>query len=238
MFLLCFVLLCHLENTPLSTLHRKNKKQKPTKKLKIAKLRAARRLWARLLRERFAPKKEASLLLRTHCQTSGYSLTAQEPYNNVVRTTIEALAAALGGTQSLHTNSIDEALALPTDASARLARNTQLILQEEAGVTRVADPFGGSYLMEALTAELEKGAEVLIREVEAMGGMTEAIVSGEFSLEVVVCLFVRCLVVWGERCAFQLMQPITTRSKASSNNNRQTQTNNKPTTQPTIKTKQ
>eukprot|EP00197_Chlamydomonas_leiostraca_P007123 CAMPEP_0202862898 /NCGR_PEP_ID=MMETSP1391-20130828/3763_1 /ASSEMBLY_ACC=CAM_ASM_000867 /TAXON_ID=1034604 /ORGANISM="Chlamydomonas leiostraca, Strain SAG 11-49" /LENGTH=664 /DNA_ID=CAMNT_0049542493 /DNA_START=222 /DNA_END=2216 /DNA_ORIENTATION=+ len=144
----------------------------------IAKLRAARRLWARLVKEIYSPKKEESLVLKTHCQTSGYSLTAQDPYNNIIRTTLEAMAASLGGTQSLHTNSFDEALALPTDTSARLARNTQLILQEEAGITHVADPLGGSYYVEALTSHLEQGAEKIIREIEAMGGMTDAVVSG------------------------------------------------------------
>ncbi|WIA16317.1 hypothetical protein OEZ85_013016 [Tetradesmus obliquus] len=144
----------------------------------VAKLRAARRLWARMVKEKFNPKKESSLVLRTHCQTSGYSLTAQEPHNNIIRTTIEALAAALGGTQSLHTNSFDEALALPTDFSARLARNTQLILQEETGITRVADPWGGSFFMESLTASLEAAAESLLNEVEGLGGMTEALLAG------------------------------------------------------------
>jgi len=144
----------------------------------IAKLRAARRLWARLVRERFDPQNEKSLMLRTHCQTSGYSLTAQEPYNNIMRTTVEAMAAVLGGTQSLHTNSFDEAIALPTDFSARLARNTQLILQEETGITEVADPWAGSYFMESLTLQLEAAAEKVVREVEAAGGMTEAIATG------------------------------------------------------------
>lgn len=144
----------------------------------IAKLRAARRLWARMVKAKFAPQKESSLILRTHCQTSGYSLTAQEPHNNIIRTTIEAMAAALGGTQSLHTNSFDEALALPTDFSARLARNTQIILQAETGITRVADPWGGSYFMEALTAQLEAAAEQLLQEVEGLGGMTEALMAG------------------------------------------------------------
>ncbi|CAM9943624.1 unnamed protein product, partial [Phaeothamnion confervicola] len=119
--------------------------------MEVAKLRAARRMWATLVKERFTPKSEKSLLLRTHCQTSGYSLTEQasfDPHNNVVRTTVEAMAAVMGGTQSLHTNSFDEALGLPTDFSARIARNTQLILQEETAVTAVADPWGGSYLME------------------------------------------------------------------------------------------
>lgn len=145
----------------------------------VAKLRAARRLWARLLKERVGAKDEKSLVLRTHCQTSGYSLTAQEPYNNIIRTTIEAMAAVLGGTQSLHTNSFDEAIALPTDFSAKLARNTQLILAEETGITAVADPLGGSYYVEALTAKMEEEAEKVINEVESLGGMTEAIMAGE-----------------------------------------------------------
>jgi methylmalonyl-CoA mutase len=145
----------------------------------IAKLRAARRLWARLVKE-FHPnvKNPKSLVLRTHSQTSGYSLTAQDPYNNIVRTTIEAIAAVLGGTQSLHTNSFDEAIALPTDFSAKLARSTQLILAEETGMTAVADPLGGSYYIEALTDAMEKEAERVIREVEELGGMTEAILEG------------------------------------------------------------
>ena len=121
---------------------------------------------------------EKSKLLRTHCQTSGVSLTEQDPYNNIVRTTIEALAAVLGGTQSLHTNSFDEAIALPTDFSARIARNTQLILAEESGVTAVADPLGGSWYVEALTRELEEKAWALIQEVEALGGMTKAVTEG------------------------------------------------------------
>jgi len=153
----------------------------------IAKLRAARRLWARMVKEKFNPKKESSLVLRTHCQTSGYSLTAQEPYNNIMRTTVEALAAALGGTQSLHTNSFDEALALPTDFSARLARNTQIILQEETGITKVADPWGGSYFMESLTSAMETAAEKLLREVEELGGMTEAIVTGLPKMKIEEC---------------------------------------------------
>src|SRR5437764_8170287 len=119
--------------------------------MEIAKLRAARLLWATLMKKHFAPKKPASLMLRTHCQTSGASLTAQDPYNNVIRTTVEAMAAVFGGTQSLHTNSFDEALALPTDTSARVARNTQLILQLETGIPQVIDPWGGSYFMESLT---------------------------------------------------------------------------------------
>jgi methylmalonyl-CoA mutase len=146
--------------------------------MEIAKLRAARLLWAELMQEHFQPTKPESLMLRTHCQTSGVSLTSQDPYNNIVRTTIEALAAALGGTQSLHTNSFDEALALPTDSSARIARNTQLILQEETGITRVVDPLGGSYYIEALTHTLAKEARVLIDEVEQLGGMTKAVASG------------------------------------------------------------
>ena len=125
--------------------------------MEVAKLRAARTLWARIMSE-LGAKSEKSKLLRTHCQTSGVSLTEQDPYNNVVRTTVEALAAVLGGTQSLHTNSFDEAIALPTDFSARIARNTQLILAEESGVTAVADPLGGSYYVEALTRELEEQA--------------------------------------------------------------------------------
>jgi methylmalonyl-CoA mutase len=145
--------------------------------MEIAKLRAARLLWAHLMKQ-FDPKKSESLALRTHCQTSGVSLTEQDPYNNVVRTTIEALAAVLGGTQSLHTNALDEALALPTPFSARIARNTQLILQEETGVTRVVDPLGGSYFVEALTASLAAAAQQLIDEVEAIGGMTKAVESG------------------------------------------------------------
>jgi methylmalonyl-CoA mutase len=122
--------------------------------LEIAKFRAARRLWAHLIEEKFAPKDPKSFLLRTHSQTSGVSLTEQDPYNNVIRTTIEAMAAVFGGTQSLHTNAFDEALGLPTVTSARIARNTQLILQEETGITKVADPWGGSYMMESLTDEM------------------------------------------------------------------------------------
>jgi methylmalonyl-CoA mutase len=145
--------------------------------MEVAKLRAARTLWARIMTD-LGAKTEKSKLLRTHCQTSGVSLTEQDPYNNVVRTTIEALAAVLGGTQSLHTNSFDEAIALPTDFSARIARNTQLILAEESGVTAVADPLGGSYYVEALTRELEERAWALIEEVEAHGGMTKAVAEG------------------------------------------------------------
>ncbi len=145
--------------------------------MEIAKLRAARILWSRLMSD-FQPAKAGSLMLRTHCQTSGVSLTEQDPYNNVVRTAFEALAAVLGGTQSLHTNGFDEAIALPTEASARIARNTQLILAEETGVTRVVDPLGGSYYVEALTDALTTHAWELIQEVEALGGMTAAVESG------------------------------------------------------------
>ena len=145
--------------------------------MEVAKLRAARTLWARIMTD-LGAKSEKSKLLRTHCQTSGVSLTEQDPYNNVVRTTIEAMAAVLGGTQSLHTNSLDEAVALPTEFSARIARNTQLILAEESGVTAVADPLGGSYYVEALTRELEEKAQALIDEVEAHGGMTKAVAEG------------------------------------------------------------
>jgi len=146
--------------------------------VEIAKLRAARFLWATLLRERFAPKDPRSLVLRTHCQTSGVSLAAQEPLNNVVRTTIEALSAVLGGTQSLHTNAYDEALALPSDAAARVARATQLILAHETGITDVVDPLGGSYFVESLTRELAARARAVLEEVEAQGGMARAIESG------------------------------------------------------------
>ncbi len=145
--------------------------------MEAAKLRAARLLWHRIM-EGFGAKKPASLMLRTHCQTSGVSLQEQDPYNNVVRTAYEALAAVLGGTQSLHTNSFDEAMALPTEFSARIARNTQLILQHETGVTRVVDPLAGSYYVESLTAELAQKAWALIEEVDAMGGMTKAVASG------------------------------------------------------------
>uniref|UniRef100_A0A7S3YXM7 methylmalonyl-CoA mutase n=1 Tax=Lotharella globosa TaxID=91324 RepID=A0A7S3YXM7_9EUKA len=146
--------------------------------MEIAKLRAARVLWAELMKENFNPKKEKSMLLRTHCQTSGWSLTEQDPHNNVVRTTVEALAATLGGTQSLHTNSFDEAIGLPTEFSSRIARNTQLILQEEAFIPKVVDPFGGSYMMEALTDDLVAKAKEIIAEVEELGGMAKAVDSG------------------------------------------------------------
>jgi methylmalonyl-CoA mutase len=145
--------------------------------MEIAKMRAARMLWAKLVKT-FNPKNPKSLVLRTHCQTSGWSLTAQDPYNNVVRTCIEALAAAFGHTQSLHTNALDEALALPTDFSARIARNTQIYLQEEPNITRIVDPWGGSYYVERLTHELMHGAWALIEEVESLGGMAKAIETG------------------------------------------------------------
>jgi methylmalonyl-CoA mutase len=146
--------------------------------MEIAKLRAARQLWSGLMERHFAPKDPKSLMLRTHCQTSGWSLTLQDPLNNIVRTTIEAMAAVLGGTQSLHTNSYDEAISLPTDTAARIARNTQLILQEETDITHTVDPFGGSYAMEALTRDLAAKAMELIDEVEALGGMSKAIEAG------------------------------------------------------------
>ncbi|QAY76109.1 methylmalonyl-CoA mutase [Sphingosinicella sp. BN140058] len=145
--------------------------------MEIAKLRAARTLWHRIMDD-FGARSAKSKMLRTHCQTSGVSLTEQDPYNNVVRTTIEAMAAVLGGTQSLHTNSFDEAIALPTDTSARIARNTQLILAEESGITNVADPLGGSYFVESLTKDLADRAWALIQEVEALGGMTAAVAEG------------------------------------------------------------
>lgn len=152
--------------------------------MEVAKLRAARRLWATLIKERFDAKNPKSLLLRTHCQTSGYSLTEQDPYNNVVRTAVEAMAAVMGGTQSLHTNAFDEALALPTEFSARIARNTQLIVQEETGITNVADPWGGSYLMEALTDDLCREAMAVIDEVTEAGGMAAFIESGAAKLRI------------------------------------------------------
>jgi methylmalonyl-CoA mutase len=145
--------------------------------MEIAKLRAARLLWARTMRQ-FKPRNPMSLALRTHCQTSGVSLTAQDPYNNVIRTTIEAMAAVLGGTQSLHTNALDEAVGLPTPFSARIARNTQLILAEETGIPQVIDPLGGSYFIEALTHSLAQHAAALMDEVESLGGMTKAVESG------------------------------------------------------------
>ncbi|MEO9532128.1 MAG: methylmalonyl-CoA mutase [Crocinitomicaceae bacterium] len=145
--------------------------------MEIAKMRAARMIWAKMVKE-FNPTNPKSLALRTHCQTSGWSLTEQDPYNNVARTCIEALAAALGGTQSLHTNALDEAIALPTDFSARIARNTQIYLQEETGITKVIDPWAGSYYVEKLTEELTQKAWEHIKEIESLGGMAEAIESG------------------------------------------------------------
>ncbi|MGZ5713143.1 MAG: methylmalonyl-CoA mutase [Caldimonas sp.] len=151
--------------------------------LEIAKMRAARGLWHRIMAE-FKPKQAKSSILRTHCQTSGWSLTAQDPYNNVVRTTIEAMAAVFGGTQSLHTNALDEAIALPTEFSARIARNTQLVIQEETHITSIVDPWAGSYAMEALTQEMADAAWKIIEEVEAMGGMTKAVQSGWAKLKI------------------------------------------------------
>lgn len=145
--------------------------------MEIAKMRAGRMLWAKIVKK-FNPKNDKSLMLRTHCQTSGWSLTEQDPFNNVARTTIEAMAAVLGHTQSLHTNSLDEAMALPTDFSARIARNTQLYLQNETQITKAIDPWGGSYYVEYLTMELAKKAWTLIEEVEALGGMAKAIETG------------------------------------------------------------
>src|SRR3982750_4002598 len=151
--------------------------------LEIAKMRAARLLWHRIM-SGFAPKNPKSLMLRTHCQTSGWSLTEQDPYNNVVRTTIEAMAAVFGGTQSLHTNSFDEAIALPTETSSRIARNTQLIIQEETHIPHVIDPWAGSYMMEKLTQDMADAAWTIIEEVEAMGGMTKAVDSGWAKLKI------------------------------------------------------
>jgi methylmalonyl-CoA mutase len=145
--------------------------------MEAAKLRAARLMWTKIMEE-FQPKKASSLMLRTHCQTSGVSLQEQDPYNNIIRTAFEAMSAVLGGTQSLHTNSFDEAIALPTEFSARIARNTQLILQHETGVTKVVDPLAGSYYVESLTKELADKAWALIEEVEALGGMTRAVNEG------------------------------------------------------------
>mgnify|MGYP003617425927 CR=1 FL=1 len=151
--------------------------------LEIAKMRAARLLWCRIMKA-FNSKNPKSLMLRTHCQTSGWSLTEQDPYNNVVRTTIEAMAAVFGGTQSLHTNSFDEAIALPTEFSARIARNTQLIIQEETHITNVVDPWAGSYMMESLTQQMADAAWAIIEEVDAMGGMTKAVDSGWAKLKI------------------------------------------------------
>ena len=151
--------------------------------LEVAKMRAARMLWHRIMSE-FKPKNPKSLMLRTHCQTSGWSLTEQDPYNNVVRTTIEAMAAVFGGTQSLHTNALDEAIALPTEFSARIARNTQLIIQEETHITNVVDPWAGSYMMEKLTQDMADAAWKIIEEVDAMGGMVKAVDSGWAKLKI------------------------------------------------------
>ncbi|MBC7548412.1 MAG: methylmalonyl-CoA mutase [Polaromonas sp.] len=151
--------------------------------LEIAKMRAARLLWCRIMKT-FHAKNPKSLMLRTHCQTSGWSLTEQDPYNNIVRTTIEGMAAVFGGTQSLHTNSFDEAIALPTEFSARIARNTQLILQEETHITSVVDPWAGSYMMEKLTQDMADAAWKIIEEVEAMGGMVKAVDSGWAKLKI------------------------------------------------------
>jgi len=151
--------------------------------MEVAKLRAARVLWHRII-SRFNPKDPRSSMLRTHCQTSGVSLTEQDPYNNVMRTTIEAMAAVLGGTQSLHTNALDEAIALPTDFSARIARNTQLVLQEETGIPKVVDPLGGSYYIESLTNSLVNDAWKIIEEIEELGGMTKAVESGMPKLQI------------------------------------------------------
>ncbi|MEO8506604.1 MAG: methylmalonyl-CoA mutase, partial [Betaproteobacteria bacterium] len=151
--------------------------------LEIAKLRAARLLWWKIMTT-FGPKKPKSLMLRTHCQTSGWSLTEQDPFNNIVRTTIEAMAAVFGGTQSLHTNSFDEAVALPSDFSARIARNTQVLLQEETHITSVIDPWAGSYMMERLTQDMADAAWAILEEVERMGGMTRAVESGWAKLRI------------------------------------------------------
>jgi methylmalonyl-CoA mutase len=151
--------------------------------LEIAKMRAARLLWHRIM-QGFDAKSPKSLMLRTHCQTSGWSLTEQDPYNNIVRTTVEAMAAVFGGTQSLHTNSFDEAIALPTEFSARVARNTQLILQEETHITHVVDPWAGSYMMESLTQQMADAAWTIIEEVDAIGGMTKAVDSGWAKLKI------------------------------------------------------
>ena len=154
--------------------------------LEIAKMRAARLLWWRIMDE-FKPKNPKSSMLRTHCQTSGWSLTEQDPYNNIVRTTIEAMAAVFGGTQSLHTNSLDEAIALPTEFSSRIARNTQLIIQEETHITNVVDPWAGSYMMESLTQDIADKAWAIIEDVDKMGGMTQAVQSGWAKLQIETC---------------------------------------------------
>ncbi|VDP88699.1 unnamed protein product [Echinostoma caproni] len=155
--------------------------------MEIAKMRAGRRVWAKLIKDKFQPKSDKSLLLRAHSQTSGWSLTEQDPYNNIIRTTIEAMAAVFGGTQSLHTNSFDEALGLPTKFSARIARNTQIILQEETNITKVADPWAGSFMMESLTNEIAEAAMKEIEEIESMGGMAKAIEAGIPKLRIEEC---------------------------------------------------
>ena len=145
--------------------------------MEIAKMRAARFMWSEIVKE-FNPKNNKSLALRTHCQTSGVSLMEQDAYNNIVRTTIEAMAAVMGGTQSLHTNSFDEALALPTNFSSRIARNTQLILSEETGISNVIDPLAGSYYLESLTSNIVEESKKLIKEIDEVGGMVKAIEMG------------------------------------------------------------
>ncbi|XP_063887775.1 methylmalonyl-CoA mutase, mitochondrial-like [Scylla paramamosain] len=155
--------------------------------MEIAKMRAARRLWAHLVQEKFSPKNKKSTMLRAHSQNSGWSLTEQDPYNNIIRTTVEGLAAVFGGTQSLHTNSFDEALGLPTVFSARIARNTQIILQEETGIPKIIDPWAGSYAMETLTNEVYQAGRSVIEEVEAMGGMAKAVESGWAKLKIEEC---------------------------------------------------
>ncbi|XP_067880496.1 methylmalonyl-CoA mutase, mitochondrial [Heterodontus francisci] len=155
--------------------------------LEIAKLRAGRRLWAHLIKEKFNAKNSKSLLLRAHCQTSGWSLTEQDPHNNIVRTVIEAMAAVFGGTQSLHTNSFDEALSLPTLQSSRIARNTQIIIQEESGISKVADPWAGSFMMESLTNDVYDAALELVNEIEEMGGMAKAVADGIPKLRIEEC---------------------------------------------------
>ena len=152
--------------------------------MEVAKLRAARVLWSQYIEKLFKPENKKSLLLRTHCQTSGVSLTSKDPYNNIIRTTIEAMAAVMGGTQSLHTNSFDEALGLPTEDSARIARNTQLIIRDESGLADVVDPLGGSYYVESLTQSLIDEARKMIDEIESMGGMAKAVASGMPKLKI------------------------------------------------------
>jgi methylmalonyl-CoA mutase len=147
-------------------------------------MRAGRKLWAELVKTHFKPKNEKSLTLRTHCQTSGWSLTAKDPYNNIVRTTLEALAAVFGGTQSLHTNSFDEAISLPTEFSSKIARNTQLILKEEAMIHKVVDPLGGSYYVESLTDQIYNKAKNEIQEIEEIGGMAKAVALGYPKLKI------------------------------------------------------